>query len=463
MNESNEGDTVFVKNGTYKENIVLQDNVTLLGENVEKTIIKGHRGWPAVVGANGAIIKNFTITNGSVGILCKFTSPVISGNRIEHNRDAGIQTIISLPEIADNKIQNNGLFGIYLFSVLGSRTSIHGNTITGHSWSGIYCYNHTDVLIVKNTFVRNGCYGVFARDSHNSRVFENIFTQNKYPFNQMTICDNNNKVAENPDKPVSNTDENDTVNSYYGVAGKCNRFDPQDQKFPVERDRLRTRFFCRNSKKIYDRMNVDVGSDYADGIRSYKQEHYWDASVFFGKSLCIYPNSDLNVNAILLLAKSFMKLGLLQCATDILNAGLDKCPTSSYIVLYYLSLLEIAFLQENQLNIEDYYSHLENYCLTEDVRKECNRIRHLSENFNKIDTVKCNQQSPTLERNNKELTKFEEELFPAILSKQNPDIVDALKEYKAHYDEKFATVYECYYSSKSAELDFKIGNLKLYY
>ncbi|MGD9202212.1 MAG: pectinesterase family protein, partial [Chitinispirillia bacterium] len=102
LGEVDEGDTVYVVNGVYKENIALSDNIVLMGQEMTKTVIDGRRLAPCVLGADGAVITGFTIRNGSTGILCKNSRPIIKGNFIVDNKGAGIHALISLPEIKNN-------------------------------------------------------------------------------------------------------------------------------------------------------------------------------------------------------------------------------------------------------------------------------------------------------------------------------------------------------------------------
>ncbi|MCX7726657.1 MAG: hypothetical protein N2053_07385, partial [Chitinispirillaceae bacterium] len=61
LGEADGGDTVYVMKGVYYENIALVDNVVLMGQDMLHTIIDGRRKEPCVVGADGALITNFTI------------------------------------------------------------------------------------------------------------------------------------------------------------------------------------------------------------------------------------------------------------------------------------------------------------------------------------------------------------------------------------------------------------------
>ena len=83
LNMCKQGDTIYLKNGVYKEKIkIFADGITIVGEDKEKTIIENHdyyhkimedhnecntfRTYTLFVGANNVTIKNLTIKNTSV-------------------------------------------------------------------------------------------------------------------------------------------------------------------------------------------------------------------------------------------------------------------------------------------------------------------------------------------------------------------------------------------------------------
>jgi len=73
INAASDGDTVFVRNGTYYENVVVNKTVALLGENKNTTVIVGvaHSPyWKSVISvwADDVKIANLTVTNGGHGI-----------------------------------------------------------------------------------------------------------------------------------------------------------------------------------------------------------------------------------------------------------------------------------------------------------------------------------------------------------------------------------------------------------
>jgi len=65
INNSRQGDTVFVKSGIYFEHIVVDKNsLRLVGENRDTTIIDGNgTGITVYVEANNTVLSDFTIQN----------------------------------------------------------------------------------------------------------------------------------------------------------------------------------------------------------------------------------------------------------------------------------------------------------------------------------------------------------------------------------------------------------------
>jgi parallel beta-helix repeat protein len=193
LGEVEEGDTVFVLKGIYYENIALQDNVVLLGEDMHATIIDGGRNAPCVIGANGAVLSHFTITNGTTGILCRNTRPIISENLIINNKGAGIKAQISLPDISNNIILNNGWTGIFLESARGTKTTIDHNVVADNEYCGIFCAHSTEVFIHNNMITGNKQYGLFiSSGSRKTRIVNNNFFNNRMQVNAGAVANETN-------------------------------------------------------------------------------------------------------------------------------------------------------------------------------------------------------------------------------------------------------------------------------
>jgi outer membrane protein OmpA-like peptidoglycan-associated protein len=192
------GDTVFVKKGIYNENIVLKDGIFLIGEDMLRTVINGRRKGPVVIGADECLIKNFTITNGTAGIVCKNAAPVIENNLILDNKGTGIHCLIALAQIKNNIIMRNKWTGIFCESAKSINTAIENNVILENYYCGILCANNTQVVIRNNIIFDNDEYGIYCyKFAKRSRIVYNNIWSNYFAFNQYCLVDKTN-ISRNP-------------------------------------------------------------------------------------------------------------------------------------------------------------------------------------------------------------------------------------------------------------------------
>lgn len=69
INHANDGDTIFVKNGTYFEHVVVNKTVSITGQNRNSTIIDGnYTGTVVTVMADNVGFSGFTVQNGEAGL-----------------------------------------------------------------------------------------------------------------------------------------------------------------------------------------------------------------------------------------------------------------------------------------------------------------------------------------------------------------------------------------------------------
>jgi len=199
IDEALERDTVFVLNGVYKESIVLKDYVYVVGQDADRTIIRGNGSKAVVEGANYAGIKNVTIENGGTGILCKNTNPTIEHTIVRNNKKTGIHCLISLPEIRNNLIYSNKWSGIYCELITNAqKTSISHNMLADNGYSGVMLANRSEVLLQDNIFYRNVQYGIYVNeDSKRSRIVFNDFFANRSPFNAFAVINETN-ISKDP-------------------------------------------------------------------------------------------------------------------------------------------------------------------------------------------------------------------------------------------------------------------------
>lgn len=112
IDNSQNGDTVYVFNGSYFENIVVHQSIELYGEKKENTIVDGE-GYCTVVTitSHGTILSGFTIKNSGneendAGIVIDSGCNTICENEIQENY-YGVRTVAQNNIIYHNNFVNN--------------------------------------------------------------------------------------------------------------------------------------------------------------------------------------------------------------------------------------------------------------------------------------------------------------------------------------------------------------------
>jgi parallel beta-helix repeat protein len=177
------GDTIYVYNGTYFENMVIDKSLTLIGENNNNTIIDGRSTGNAVkVNADYVTIQGFTITHSGLtyplsGINLSSDYNVVQDNIIMNNYYGMTLYLSSDNTISNNIVQNNDHCGIYMSK--STNNTITNNTIQYHTYNGIGVYYSSDAnLIHGNNFSNNGFCGVNIRISSDNNVIGNNLSDN---------------------------------------------------------------------------------------------------------------------------------------------------------------------------------------------------------------------------------------------------------------------------------------------
>jgi hypothetical protein len=193
LDHADSGDTVFVREGTYRESITLREDVALIGVSAERTILIGRRDRPVVRGAQGAVVRHFTIQGGQMGILSENTFMIIEDCVIRNNVGTGIHCVIALPVIRNNVIFRNGWSGIFCETTRSHRGHIANNVIAENRQSGLMLSGQSEVLVENNVFFFNKQYGVFAAEgARRSRIINNSFFGNRNAGNESAQIDQSN-------------------------------------------------------------------------------------------------------------------------------------------------------------------------------------------------------------------------------------------------------------------------------
>jgi parallel beta-helix repeat protein len=225
INAADHGDTVYVRAGTYYENVVVNKTISLFGENKETTIIDGKgvgnvvylissgvivdgfmvqnsgSEWPDAHGiylwfSSGSKLSGNVLTKTSYGIGLYFSHEnTLSSNTITNNTGSGIHLWNSSGNIlSDNMLKNNENSGIS-FGDLCSGNTLSSNNITNSYW-GIQHY-----MSSSNTFsgniIRDSWYGIdLMSGSSDSTLSNNTIANNEfgiilYGASGNFICHNN--------------------------------------------------------------------------------------------------------------------------------------------------------------------------------------------------------------------------------------------------------------------------------
>jgi parallel beta-helix repeat protein len=182
VGNASDGDTIFVRAGTYYEHVIVNKRVSLSGENRSTTIVDGS-GTGAVIEvstlADNVSISGFTVQNGYYGIyllsdhLVPLKSAIIE-NRIRNNF-FGIYLYHSKYNLLNENIIENNYYGIYSWGS-GSNT-IHGNTLKDND-HGVDLWEDSSNIIIGNILENNTAYGIYAYHSHTNIISGNTLENN---------------------------------------------------------------------------------------------------------------------------------------------------------------------------------------------------------------------------------------------------------------------------------------------
>lgn len=189
IDQAETGDTIYIKEGTYKENLVINKKINLQGENKENTIIDGQKKDHTLqvgtekqdisINISELTIKNAGRQGNDCIILTNAKNGEIKNNIIaKSERGDGIQ----LDQCTDINIESNHIEdneqGSGIFLIESTENTIQSNIIEGNN-KGIYIYYLSkDNLIQKNTLQENIMHGIHIFNSKNNILYHNDFKSN---------------------------------------------------------------------------------------------------------------------------------------------------------------------------------------------------------------------------------------------------------------------------------------------
>jgi len=186
INAASPGDTINIPSGTYNEDITINKQINLIGENKEDTIIVGTgKSNTVTITADNVKISGFTIKNswdtewhGGIGIYSNFN--VIEDNILTENEN-GIMIgstgeVYEGTTIEKNIFTENDRYGIRMVYYNGC--TIYDNYISLNVKGGIDATLSININIIENIITNNGDDGIDLFDSHIMLVENNEVLHN---------------------------------------------------------------------------------------------------------------------------------------------------------------------------------------------------------------------------------------------------------------------------------------------
>jgi Predicted double-glycine peptidase len=220
-NNTLNGDTITLADGTYTENVVVYKKLTIMplpGANVT-VLAANYNNGVFTLSENGTTLKNLNIigATNSYGIFIYYASNLnIINNTISANNYG-----IELYNSNNNTISGNNITANWYGSIIfnSNNITLSKNNIT-NNWYGIYPYHVQNMEISGNNVIDNW-YGIYINISNGTRISGNNITNNYVGISLSTS--NNTNISGNFLKDnwggISFYKSNNTVISGNNVIG----------------------------------------------------------------------------------------------------------------------------------------------------------------------------------------------------------------------------------------------------
>lgn len=189
VDDAAEGDEIFIYNGVYTENVVVDKSISIVGENRVSTIVDGGLISDVFdINSDNVIISNITIRKSGInfendsitfaGIYCENSSYFEIYNSVITDCHIGIIFVNSIGNVIDNCIFDANAGGINLFNT--SDSFISNCTIIDHYrlW-GLSLQRADDNIISYCNISKNMDFGLAMTQSDSNSFFNNNFLENE--------------------------------------------------------------------------------------------------------------------------------------------------------------------------------------------------------------------------------------------------------------------------------------------
>jgi parallel beta-helix repeat protein len=278
IDNANDGDTIFVFNGTYKEWLIINKSINLIGEIDED----GNRPWInagedndiIIVESDNCVIKNFCMRNGPSGygntaiILYSNNNTIDNCYFIETGRSVYIY--YSSNNVIKNNYMSGGWRAVYLFSS-------KNNTIMNNEYckqaKTIHIKNNSNNNYISNNIIRDSksSNGLISIDSNSNIIVNNYFENN----NEGIVIGGYNNIFSNntlindflhfSDDWYSQTVYNNTINNkplgIYKFLNNITIMDDYSQLILIDcNDIIIRNITTENGLYLIDCLNININN-----------------------------------------------------------------------------------------------------------------------------------------------------------------------------------------------------------
>ena len=167
------GDVIRVRDGVYREDLVLDKSLVLTGEG-QPTLIGTGLGSVVTITAPGCELSGFTIEGSGAGETDEMDAAVLvrsSGNRVVDNRMRRVFYGIVVVDARRNEIAGNDIQGLRHLPF-------------GRRGDGIYLYRAPENFVARNR-VSGERDGIYFQYAPRGRAVDNVVTDSRYGLHDM--------------------------------------------------------------------------------------------------------------------------------------------------------------------------------------------------------------------------------------------------------------------------------------
>ena len=177
----NEGDTIYVFEGTYNETLEIDKGISLIGLDRDNTTIEKRDDssrYIIEITADHVVLEDFTISDtpdeGRVALIYVSSDyATIQGNNITHSNVWGIYLHSSNDNTIGDNLINDTKEGIHAYY---SDNNVFSNNDFGNCSEAAIKLIYSDNNIVYNNTIDNGDYGIYTQYCSNNNISNNTVT-----------------------------------------------------------------------------------------------------------------------------------------------------------------------------------------------------------------------------------------------------------------------------------------------